>query len=463
DAIVVGGGLSGLATAFHLQRAGLAVEVLEAGSRAGGVIGSCAHDAFLYETGPNSALDTTPLIDALLRDLRILDQRVDASALSKRRYVVRRGRLVALPMSPQAFFGTRLFSARAKLALLREPFVRAAVADADESIAEFVLRRLGREFLDYAIDPFVAGVYAGDPDMISVRAAFPRLHALEQNYGSLIRGQIRGARERRRSGETAKNVAHSFSFREGMHALTRALVANIGSVTLGASVDRVAPASGGWRIEARIEQQRVVREARRVVMATPAYATAPLVASFAEATAQALAEIPYAPIAVAASAYRRADVGHPLDGFGMLIPRVERRRILGALFSSSMFPGRAPDNAVLLTAFVGGMRQPELAQRSDEEVTAIVRDELASLLQAKAPLWTTIVRWPRAIPQYTRGHLERIALVDAASREFRGLHFCANYRGGVAVGDCIRSAHELARSITSGDPRVDPLTMGDAA
>jgi len=448
DAIIVGAGISGLATAFHLQRGGLDVVVLEAKRRPGGVIETRSRDGFLYETGPNSALDTTPLIDELLGETGLLDQRCDASAVSATRFVARNGKPVALPMSPPAFLGTPLFSLRTKLSLLREPFVRRSHEDADETIAQFVRRRLGREFLDYAIDPFVAGVYAGDPDSISVRAAFPRLHALEQKYGSLIRGQIRGARERRKSGETGKNAARSFSFRDGMQTLTHALARHLPHLETCVRVECIARSQhGDWQVDAQGAGGIVTRVARNVVLAVPAYAAAPLLAPFATAAARALEAIPYAPVAVAASAYRREDVGHALNGFGVLVPKVEHRSILGTLFSSSMFEHRAPAGRVLLTTFLGGMRQPDLPHRTDSEIAAIVADELAALLQARAPLWTEVVRWQRAIPQYNQGHLERIEQIEAARDTSPGLHFCANWLRGVAVGDCIKNARATADAI----------------
>ncbi len=234
DVIVVGGGLSGLVTAYRLQQTGVDVLVLEAAPRPGGVIGSVRRDGVLFERGPNSGMDTTPVINALLDDLGIRALRVDGSAASSRRYVVRGGKLVALPMSPGAFLATPLFSARAKLRLFAEPFIRRAPADADESVAHFVRRRLGPEFLDYAIEPFVSGIYAGDAQHLSLPAAFPRLHALEQRYGSLLGGAIRGARERRRSAEKGKNAATSFSFRDGMQTLTDALAAALPGLECGA-------------------------------------------------------------------------------------------------------------------------------------------------------------------------------------------------------------------------------------
>jgi len=449
DVVVVGGGISGLATAFGLSRYGASVEVIEAGPRAGGVIGTIRRDGGLYETGPNSALDTTPLINDLLDTAGIRRERADASAVAATRFIVRGGRLLALPTSPGAFLRTPAFTPGAKLRLLREPFVAPAPPDAEESIAAFVRRRLGTEFLDYAIDPFVSGVYAGDPERISVPAAFPRLHALEQKYGSLIRGQIRGARERKRSAETAKNTAGSFSFRGGMQALPDALAGALGRVTTGVHVHRIErDTDGAWTVTGMRDGETVTRRARVVILAVPAYAAAMLVRNLAPAATTGLAAIEYAAVASVATAYRRDDVAHPLAGFGFLVPRKERRRVLGSLFSSSMFEGRAPAGAVLFTTFIGGLRNPDLPGKSDDELGAIVRSELGELVGARGePLWNAITRWTHAIPQYNLGHRERLRPVDDAERASPGLFFCANYRGGVSVGDCIKSAHAMAENV----------------
>jgi oxygen-dependent protoporphyrinogen oxidase len=446
DVLVIGGGLTGLATAFYLKEHGATVAVLESASAPGGVIATRHRGGALIEAGPNSTLDTTPLINALLDRLGIRDMRSDASAVASTRFIVRGGKLVALPTSPGAFFTTPAFSLRAKLALLREPFVGRAPAGTEESIAAFVRRRLGNEFLDYAIDPFVSGVYAGDPEDISVPAAFPRLHALEQKYGSLIKGQIKGARERRANAETAKNTAGSFSFRAGMQTLTDALAAAVGPVQTGVTVARVASAAdGAFRVEGTQQGAAFVRTARAVVLAAPAYAAAGLVREVAPLAVPFLEAIDYAPIAIAASCYRRSDVAHPLAGFGFLVPKKEQRRVLGSLFSSSMFEGRAPEGSVLLTTFVGGKRQPELAARSDSEIAAIVHEELAALVGAAAPpQWTEITRWRQAIPQYTLGHLAKVAGLEAAERSSPGLFLRGSYRDGVSVGDRIKAAQANA-------------------
>lgn len=450
DVIVVGAGLSGLVTAYRLHRAGLRVEVIEAAPQPGGVIASVRRDGLLFERGPNSGLDTSPAINALLEDLGIRDQRVDASKASSRRYVVRDGRMAALPTSPGAFVGTPLFSWRAKLRLFREPFIAAAPAGSEESIAQFVQRRLGREFLDYAIEPFVSGIYAGDPAALSVPAAFPRLYALERNYGSLIRGAILGARDRRSRGGPAKNAAVSFSFRAGLQTLTDALAHAVPSVTTGEAVTGVARASDGT-FTVTVASGLPSRHARAVVLATPAFAAAGLIESLAPEAAQALAAIPYAPVAVVVSAYRRRAVSHPLDGFGVLAPAVERPNILGSLFSSTMFEGRAPPETVLFTTFLGGRRNPALAAAPDAELLEAVHSELGRLAGAsEAPWFSEITRWPRAIPQYTLGHLQRIAAVERAEQRVQGLHFCCNYRGGVSIGDCIVSGEAMAHAVAAG-------------
>ena len=450
DVIVVGGGISGLAAAFGAQQRGVSVEVLDAGARAGGVIGTAHRDGALYELGPNSALDTTPLINELLDALGIRSERAEASAVAATRFIVRDGKPMALPLSPGALLTTPAFTLGAKLRLLREPFIAPAPAALEESIAAFVRRRLGSEFLDYVIDPFVSGVYAGDPEQISVAAAFPRLHALEQKYGSLIKGQIQGARERRRSADTAKNTAGSFSFRRGMQTLTDALARAVASVATAVRVGEIARNSDGtWTVTGTRDGEPVVRRARAVVLATPAHATAELLRKLAPAATQGLAAIPYAAIASVASAYRRVDIGHSLAGFGFLVPKKEQRQILGSLFSSSMFEGRAPAETVLLTSFVGGLRNPALPAKPDAELAAIVHGELRALAGARSePLWMNVTRWTHAIPQYNLGHRERLRPVEDAERAFPGLFFCASYRGGVSVGDCIKSAHAMAETLT---------------
>jgi len=449
DVLVVGAGISGLTAAYRIARRGIGVEVIDAASRPGGVIGSERRDGVLYERGPNSILDANAHINELLDDLGVRSRRLELSAVSSKRFVVRGGTLVALPTSPPAFLGTPLFSGRAKLGLLREPFVAPVSPDIEESVAQFVVRRLGREFLDYAVEPFVAGIYAGDPAQLSLAAAFPRLYALERRYGSLIKGQILGAAQRAERSGRSKHVAASFSFPEGLQSLTDALARTLGNVATGTHARSVRRAeAGAIVVTVEREGETVERRARAVVLAVPAYRAAPLIRDFAVDSARALDDIPYAAVASVASVYRRSDVAHPLDGFGMLVPRVEKRRILGTLFSSSMFDGRAAESEALLTTFVGGQRDPRLAALPDEDLRMIVTEELSDLLGARgAPRFCAVTRWAQAIPQYTLGHLERIRRAEQVQTVLPGLFLCGSYRGGVAVGDCIQSAFQVADAV----------------
>lgn len=449
DLIVVGAGLSGLVAAHRAQRAGLRVQVVDAAPRAGGVIGTVRRDGFLFERGPNSAMDTSPLIGELVQELGLQSQLRWASAASNRRYVVRGGQLIPLPMSPGAFFSTPLFSAQAKLGLVAEVFKPPSAPGLEESIAAFVRRRLGNEFLDYAIDPFVSGIYAGDPEQISVKAAFPKLHALEQRWGSLIRGQILGARERKRAKETAKNTAKSFSFLGGMQTLTDSLAAAIGPLELQTRVTALErELQGGYLVRAEQQGQALSWRARRVLLAAPAGALVDLLRPHAADAAAALEAMAYAPVASVASAYRAADIVHPLDGFGCLLPALEKRRVLGVLFSSSMFEGRAPQGHVLLTTFIGGRRHPDLPGLPEEQLAALAHAEHGALLGTRGqPLWQVVTRWPRAIPQYTLGHLGRVARAQVVEQALPGVHLCASWLGGVAVGDCVRNGHQAAQQV----------------
>jgi len=447
DVLVVGAGLSGLVTAHRLHRAGYSVRVLEAAPRPGGVIGSERRGGVLFERGPNSAMDTSPSINALLDELGIRAERIDASKAAARRYIVNGGRLTALPTSAGSFVTTPLFSATAKIRLFAEPFVWRGPGQVEESIAQFVRRRLGHEFLDYAVEPFVSGIYAGDPEQLSLPAAFPRLHELEQRYGSLFIGALQAARQRRKEGATPKIAATSFSFRDGMQALTDALAAGLPAVECSTAARGLAcRADGSWIVVAGSDDS--VRSSRALVLALPAYAAAPLVRAFAPRAADALAGIAYAPIAIVVSAYCRVDVAHPLDGFGFLSPAVERPRLLGTLFSSTMFEHRAGDGTVVFTSFLGGRRNPAQAAASESELLETVHDELVHLVGASGrPLITEVTRWPQAIPQYTFGHRERIGELERAEQEYAGLFFCANYRGGVSISDCISRGAETAQLV----------------
>ena len=449
--VVIGAGLSGLTAAYRLYKQGFDVTVLEKESHTGGAIGSGRKDGFLWESGPNNGLDTSPLINELLDDLGIRQQRIGANKIADRRFIVRDGQLIPLPMSPASFLTTPLFSHKTKLGLLREPFIKASTPEVEESVAGFVRRRLGEEFLHFAIDPFVSGIYAGDPEILSVQAAFPRLFALEQRYHSLIRGAIMGARERKRSAEKAKNEARSFSFKDGMQTFTDALTAKLPDIQTNIIVESIRrDGSGTWHIQGIRDGEQRSWQTAAVVLAAPADAVSSWLAPFAEDAWAALKSIPYAPVATLVSVWKREDIAHQLDGFGFLAPRLENLEILGTLFSSSMFDFRTDSDHAVLTTFIGGMRHPGLPYKSDEALLDIMTSDLSKLIHVKKPpLWTKINRHPRAIPQYTFGHLKRIERIDAIKQSFPGIFFCANWKGGIALGDCVKNGHAVAKETSA--------------
>ncbi len=457
EAIIIGAGISGLTAAFLLHRAGREVLVLEKSAHVGGAIRSMEVDGYLVEAGPNSTLETTPLLGELMEAAGCRGELMYADSASDKRFILKQGRLTPLPMTPGAFLKTDLFSLPAKLRLFKEPFIPAGPAEDRETIADFVLRRLGREFLDYAINPFVAGVYAGSPEQLSVKAAFPKLHALEQKYGGLIKGQIRGARERKRSAEKAKQSARMFSFHRGMQTLTNAIAAALGSrVRTGCAIESITPRDGQNRPEHEVrfyqEGKPESVAAPVLILAAPAYAAGELIRPIDRDATAALDGIFYPPCAVVIDGYQREDVAHPLDGFGYLIPQKENRKILGTIFTSTIFRGRGPDGRVVLTTFVGGARSPELALIPKDALASLVHGELRELLGAGEPRFTHITQWERAIPQYNLGHLERMEILERFEAAHPGIYFCANYRGGISVGDCVKSAYGIAERVIGQNP-----------
>ncbi len=449
--VIVGAGISGLCCAYFLKKQGVNVLVLEQDSEVGGTMKTIHEDGWLIETGPNSALETTPLFEQLFKELGIMDEVVYGNELSNNRYILRDGRLHPLPMSPPAFLKTKLFSWGAKLRLLKEPFVGRALKE--ESIAEFVERRLGREFLDYAINPFVAGVYAGNPEQLSVRHAFPKLFALEEKYGGLIKGMIGSRNERRQRKEVAKDKAKLFSFKNGMETLPKALSKYLGdSVQLGCTVEHIIPMKVGkhpiYHISYKQDETKTTIEAKAVVLSSPATATANIIRPIDPEFAETLNAIYYPPVTVAFTGFRKEQIKRDLDGFGFLIPAKEQRKILGSLWSSTLFSNRAPNGHVALTTFLGGARQPEESTKYKAQSTKYILDELNSIIGLDGdPVFTKLFHWEKAIPQYNLGYGKVLNAIERFEANFRGAFICSNYRGGISVGDCVMSAEKITRNI----------------
>jgi len=450
--IVIGAGVSGLTTAFWAQRSGWDVTVLEAAPVPGGTMRTVQEDGWLVETGPNSALETTPIFRDMFRELGIETARRYASDESNKRYVLRDGVLHPIPMTPGAFFSTRLWSTPGKLRLLKEPLVGRGTKE--ETIAEFVERRLGREILDYGINPFVAGVFAGNPEQLSVREAFPKLYALEEKYGGLIKGMIKGARERKQRAEVAKDRARMFSFEEGMQTFPAAIARSLGArVRYKSSVKSMQHHAPGGTAKNRflvLTADGVSVEGDAVVVGVPAYAAAELLRPLAPELSTMLSNVYYPPVAEVHLGFRHDQCGRTLDGFGYLIPAREKRKILGTIWASVIFPKRAPAGHIALTTFVGGSRQPEVLGAGDTELQRIVLQELGSIMSISGePVYSRIYRWDRAIPQYNVGYHRVIDAIEQLERDMQGLFICSNYRGGIAVGDCVMNGKKTAERISA--------------
>lgn len=447
---VIGAGITGLTAAYQLRRAGVDCTIYEAAPRPGGVICSFREGPWLAEGGPNTILETSPVITQLIAHLDLQTRRLDSRPEATARYVVRDGRPVLLPSSGARFFVSPLFSWKAKSRLLVEPFIRRA--DSEESVAAFVQRRLGQEFLDYAIDPLVTGIYAGDPAALSIQHAFPRVYAQEDQYGSLIRGQIFGARERKRRGEVSKANARKFSFDDGLQVLPDTLARSLGdSVQLSSRIDEVQPAEGGWRVLGRRGDQPFVAGHRAVLFSGTAHTLAQLKLSApGTPSLQPLAEVHYPPVTSVVLGFRRSEVEHPCEGFGMLIPHREGFGILGTIFSSSLFTGRAPEGHLTLTTYVGGVRNAAKAELPDQELIDLVRGDLARLLGVRgAPVYSRITRWPEAIPQYEVGYGRHKALLDQLETKASGFFVAGHYRDGVALSDSLGTGTRVAERIAA--------------
>ncbi len=463
--VVVGGGMAGLAAAWRLDRAGLPVTLLEKGEDVGGVVGTVVVGGHCFERGPTTVLASSEYITTLVSEVGLDDAVITSNEAGHRRFVWRHGELHELPGGPGALFGTRLLSWRGKLRLFAEPFIRAPSGDGppEETVSSFLGRRLGKEAVSALIDPFVTGVFAGSPDSLGADA-FPRLVAWEQEHGSLVRGAIAMRKAKRaaaaQSGEAADRSSPGrtplLTFPEGLATLPRTIRKALGTrVRLGHDVFALEPRPGGsgWQVHAVADDRQVNYDASAVILAVPAYAAGTLVERVDRDVSATLASIPHPHVATIGLGYARSAVNHPLDGFGLLcagdspLPE-DCPPILGALFVSSIFEGRAPDGHVSVNVMIGGSRDPEAADRSDGELVARARKALGLLLGARGePTAVSVTRWRKAIPQYPPGHSAHMADVAEKLRAHPGLHLAGNYLGGVGLDPTIGSGMAAASAV----------------
>jgi oxygen-dependent protoporphyrinogen oxidase len=446
----VGGGISGLVCAYALRKAGIEAHLVEASAQPGGMIRSESREGFLLELGPQS-FSCTAALRSLCADLGIADQIVQAPTAPPR-YVLIDGALKAVPLSPLAILSSSFLSPRTKWRIASDAFGTTHAPEEDESVAAFVRRKFGAEPLQRLVGPFVSGIYAGDPERLSLRAAFPQLHEAEESAGSVIRGMMRAAKSRKGPRERPTLM----SFRDGNGTLVRALAAKLGAALrvgaemVGISIRREETRASRFEVRISAAGSEEIVLVDRLVLATSADVAGTLLRDVNAAFEPVMAGIEYAPVAVVSLGYRREDVAHSLEGFGFLVPRSSGLQVLGTVWNSSLFPGRSPAGHVLLTSFVGGATNPGAASLSSQELCDLVHREIVPLLQIRAaPVFSHVQVYRRALPQYNIGHTDRLRALERLRAELPGLFFVGNYLRGPAIGNCVELAMSTAEALRS--------------
>ena len=457
--VVIGAGISGLATAYAIEQLAVSREleldvvVLERRERSGGKILSLKEEGYLCEWGPNGFLDSKPSTLELCDRLAIRDQLLRSNDNARKRFIYAGGQLHRLPENGLSFLKSGLISWPGKMRLAMEPFIPKRVDGVDETLAEFARRRLGSEALDKLIGPMVSGIFAGDPETMSLKSCFSRIHELEQQYGGLIKAMVKLAKKKRAEVKAGKAVASAAgpggvltSFDSGIQGLTDAVAGGLkGAVKLASGVRSISKNDAGYRLQLEDGSEF---EADLVVSAAPAHALSEMLATQSPKVADLLRQILYAPMNVVCFGYQRDKIAHDLMGFGYLNAKRERRPTLGTLWDSSIFPHRAPEGHVLLRSMMGGATNTSAIDLSDEEVKEKVMGDLKQIMGIAAePDMVRIYRHERAIPQYTVGHAARVAAIEEQLQTLPGLFATGNAFAGVGINDCTLAAQRTAEQL----------------
>lgn len=426
---------------------GWEILVLEAEDRAGGKAWTVEEEGFVLEKGVNGVLDNKPSTLSLAASLGLRPLKSEDAA--RRRFVIKEGRLIQLPVTPAQFLSSKIISLPGRLRVLAEAFISKGDFSKDESLADFARRRLGREAFEYLIDPMATGIYAGDPERLSLQSCFPRIHELERDYGSLIRAMIKLQKKARKKGQKGPGPGPGgvlTSFTKGMNELVDALVQALGPrLRLNSSVACISPQNTGWRVYLKDGEEL---EASHVVLACPVNAVSNILAETLPDIARLITRIKYPPVSIVCMGMKQGTAVNSLNGFGFLAPGREKRSILGTLWDSSIFPNRAPKGYQLMRTLVGGARAPELARLPDRSLIDLVIKELSGLIGLKSePEFIRIFRWEEAIPQYEKGYQAIISEIDSVLESHSGLYMRCNWIGGISLNDCIASSERLAGQI----------------
>lgn len=438
---IIGGGISGLSALHYLRRKypnreKVFIRLIEQKTFVGGAVQSLREGGYLFEEGPNGFLDSKDSLLKLADELHLTTEMVTADASAKIRYVCVGGKLHAFPSSPAGMFGFKLFSLADKLRVPAEMFVARGTAP-QESVYEFGKRRLGENFAKYFLDPMVSGIYAGDAQEIDLQSAFPRIHALEQTHGSLIRAMLT-----LKKGKNGQPGGQLRSFSGGMGQLIETLAHRYREdITTSETVRMILPFKDG----VIVESDKGKYFADQLVMTVPAERAGELTRPFNEALGRCLARIRYAPVAVVGLAYPQSAFPKPVKGFGYLIPSSEEKEILGVLFCSNIFPGRCPDGEVLFRVMIGGTRNPASVKRTRHELFELAHAEIGTVLKTnRRPHKQFLTIWEKAIPQYTLQYPPLRERIVREMRAYPNFHLLGNYLNGVAMNDCVAAAEKLA-------------------
>jgi protoporphyrinogen/coproporphyrinogen III oxidase len=456
DVLIIGGGISGLTVAHDsglYERTG-SWELWERADRLGGTIGTDRSDGYSVDWGPNGFLDREPLTLRLVDDLGLREHLEPANAKSSKRFIVKHGKLHPVPFSPIMMMTTGLLRPMEKARVFCEPFIPARRGDYDESIFDFVTRRIGRAAAETFVDPMVSGVFGGLARELSLPACFPIMREMENRHGSLVKALIArqmrkrrsldsGTGARQKSGGPAGPAGHLTSFHGGLDCLIQKLENRMGvSVRKNRRVVKICRKEDSWEV---IDHAGSAVRTRKLVIACPVFEAASFVNDFDPELSRAFLSIPYAPIAVVATGHRREDIRHGLDGFGFLIPRNQGMRTLGSIWTSSIFQNRAPEGYVQFRSMFGGAGDHEAVSLSDDQLSDIIRKELDPLIGIKKdPEFMKVYRWKQGIPQFTLGHRERRARIEALTARHPGLFVTGNAFYGVGLNDCVKMANRIA-------------------
>jgi oxygen-dependent protoporphyrinogen oxidase len=448
--VVIGAGISGLTVAYLLKQKGYEVTVLEKKNEVGGTIETSYENGFLFDHGPTNALETAPLVAKLVDELNLKDQLVYANKTANKRYIFRNNHLHELPNSLSTLLKTKLLSFNAKLRILAEPVVGSSSDGYYQSVAEFVSKRLGKEFLDYIINPLAADVYAGNPESLSIKSAFPNLYALEEKYGSLVIGAFKSVKERKTNSEKSKASGRLFSFRDGMIVLPKAIAEYLGSsLMLQTEVKKIEKQNDGYLLTCLFNSEDINLYADIIISMIPAYCAADLFSAFDDELKKHLLDIYYPPVLVQYSVYKKEDIKRPLDGFGIMVPYKERKSFLNTIWNSAVFPNRSPEGTSAFTIIIGGARDTEILSLDKELLFMKVRGEFETMMNITGePIFSSYKFWSKAIPQYSIGHIEHENYFALFEKKFPGIFLSGSYRGGISIGDCIKNSELIAEKLS---------------